>query len=230
MQDLMSMNWHAIGKLCENKIKDSIIIDFGSTTTDFLCIKNFKLKNKGFNDFERINNNELIYKGLIRTPLFGIKNKIKFKKKNYNLIPEIFSDMSDVYRIKKLLKKGIDIDKTADATNKSIRNSMIRIARNFGFDYNDSKKELIIRICDKLYSYQLDEIKKNIDFLKKKYKLPSQCKIILSGVGQEILMSYLNKKFNDTIFLYDFLGTKQYRKASYHAPALSIALLLFEKN
>ena len=57
------MNWHAIGKLCENKIKDSIIIDFGSTTTDFLCIKNFKLRNKGFSDFERINNNELIYKG-----------------------------------------------------------------------------------------------------------------------------------------------------------------------
>ena len=75
MENLMSMNWHAIGKLCENKIKDSIIIDFGSTTTDFLCIKNFKLRNKGFSDFERINNNELIYKGLIRTPLFGIKKK-----------------------------------------------------------------------------------------------------------------------------------------------------------
>ncbi len=230
IENLMSMNWHAIGKLCENKVKNSIIIDFGSTTTDFLCIKNFKLKNEGFNDFERINNNELIYKGLIRTPLFGIKNKIKFKKQNYNLIPEIFSDMSDIYRVKKLLKKNIDIDKTVDASNKSIRNSMIRIARNFGFDYDNSKKELIMRICDELYSSQLDEIRKNINFLKKKYKLSRKCKIILSGVGQEILMNYLNKKFDDTIFLFELLGTQQYKEASYHAPALSIALLLFEKN
>ena len=80
MENLMSMNWHAIGKLCENKVKDSIIIDFGSTTTDFLCIKNFKLRNKGFSDFERINNNELIYKGIIRTPLFGIKKKLSLKR------------------------------------------------------------------------------------------------------------------------------------------------------
>ena len=119
------------------KIKDSIIIDFGSTTTDFICIKDFRLINQGFNDFERINNNELIYKGLIRTPLFGIRDKIKLRKNKYNLIPEFFSDMSDVYRVKKLLKKNIDIDNTADASNKSLRNSMIRIARNFGFDYTD---------------------------------------------------------------------------------------------
>ena len=230
IEHLMSMNWHAIGKLCENKVKDSIIVDFGSTTTDFLCIKNFKLRNKGFSDFERINNNELIYKGLIRTPLFGIKKKVKFKKKYYNLIPEIFSDMADVYRVIKLLKKDIDVDKTADASSKSIRSSMIRIARNFGLDYNNSKKELILKICNELYYSQLNEIKNNIDFLRKKYKISSKCKIVLSGIGQEVLMNYLNRKFNNTIFLFELLGSKKYKKASYHAPALSIALLLFEKN
>ena len=230
MENLMSMNWHSIGKLCENKIKDSIIIDFGSTTTDFLCIKNFKLRNEGYTDFERINNSELIYKGLIRTPLFGIKNKIKFKKKYFNIIPEVFSDMADVYRVKKLLKKSIDIDCTADSSSKSIRCSMTRIARNLGFDYKNSKKELILKFCDELYFSQLNEIKNNINFLRKKYKISWQCPIILCGIGQEILMNYLNKKLKNVIFLSEFLGFKQYKKASYHAPALSIALLLFEKN
>ena len=81
-----------------------------------------------------------------------------------------------------------------------------------------------------LYSYQLDEILKNIDFLRKKYRISKKCKIILSGIGQEILMNYLNKKVNDTIFLFDLLGSKHYEEASYHAPALSLALLLFEKK
>ena len=107
---------------------------------------------------------------------------------------------------------------------------MIRIARNFGFDYSNSKKELILKICDELYNTQLNEIKNNINFLRKKFKISSKCQIILSGIGQEILMNYLNRKFNNTIFLFELLGSKQYKKASYHAPALSIALLLFEKN
>ena len=73
LDEIMSMNWHSIGRLCEKKIKNCLIIDFGSTTTDFLCIKNFKFQNKYFDDFSRLNNNELIYSGLIRTPLFGLK-------------------------------------------------------------------------------------------------------------------------------------------------------------
>ena len=44
------------------------------------------------------------------------------------------------------------------------------------------------------------------------------------------LMSYLNKKVNDTVFLFDLLGSKHYKEASNHAPALSMALLLFEKK
>ena len=107
---------------------------------------------------------------------------------------------------------------------------MTRIARNLGFDYKNSKKELILKFCDELYFSQLNEIKNNINFLRKKYKISWQCPIILCGIGQEILMNYLNKKLKNVIFLSEFLGFKQYKKASYHAPALSIALLLFEKN
>lgn len=107
---------------------------------------------------------------------------------------------------------------------------MIRIARNLGFDYNNSKKELILKMCDELYSSQLNEIKNNIEILRKKNKISSNCRIILSGIGQEILMNYLNRRFNNVIFLFELLGSKQFKKASYHAPALSIALLLLEKN
>ena len=85
--------------------------------------------------------------------------------------------MADVYRVTKLLKKDIDVDKTADASSKSIRSSMIRIARNFGLDYNNSKKELILKICDELYYSQLNEIKNNIDFLRKNTKFPVNVKL-----------------------------------------------------
>ena len=126
--EIMSMNWHSIGRLCEKKIKDCIIIDFGSTTTDFICIKNFKFINKYFTDFSRLNNHELLYTGIVRTPIFSLLKKIIINKNNYYLIPEYFSDMSDIYRIKKILSKDIDLDDTSDGRGKSQIESKIRVS------------------------------------------------------------------------------------------------------
>ena len=101
ISNMISMNWHSIGKLIEKKIKDALVIDFGSTTTDFVCVKDFKVQNKNFDDFSRLNNLELLYTGITRTPIIAIEKNLFVKGKEYKIIPEHFADMSDVYRIKK---------------------------------------------------------------------------------------------------------------------------------
>ena len=226
--EIMSMNWHSIGRLCEKKIKDCIIIDFGSTTTDFICIKNFKFINKYFTDFSRLNNHELLYTGVIRTPIFSLLKKIVINKKNYNLIPEYFSDMSDIYRIKKILNKNIDLDDTSDGRGKSQIESKIRVSRNLGFDYDKSKNNIIEKICNKLSDYQLMAIKNNLSTIKLKYKLPKNTKIVLSGIGQDILHKFLIKKNLKVLKLHEVLEIKNKNNATNHAPALSVALLLSE--
>lgn len=226
--EIMSMNWHSIGRLCEKKIKDCIIIDFGSTTTDFICIKNFKFLNKCFTDFSRLNNHELLYTGIIRTPIFSLLKKIIIDKKNYNLIPEYFSDMSDIYRIKKILNKNIDLDETSDGRGKSQIESKIRVSRNLGFDYDKSKNNIIEKICNKLSDYQLTAIKNNLSTIKLKYKLPKNTKIVLSGIGQDILHKFLIKKNLKVLKLHEVLEIKNKNNATNHAPALCVALLLSE--
>lgn len=226
--EIMSMNWHSIGRLCEKRIKDCVIIDFGSTTTDFICIKNFKFINKYFTDFSRLNNHELIYTGVSRTPIFSILKNIIINKKNYNLIPEYFSDMSDVYRIMKMLNWNIDLDDTRDGRGKSQIASKIRVSRNFGFDYDKSKNNIIEKICNKLSDSQLTEIKNNLSTLKFKYQLPNNTKIVLSGIGQDVLHEFLTKKNIKVLKLHEILKIKNKNNATNHAPALSIALLLSE--
>ena len=90
----------------EKELNKIIIIDFGSTTTDLICIKNKKLVNKFFDDFSRINNFELLYTGFTRTPIFGITNEINIRKNKLKIIPEFFSNTSDVYRILKSYDLG----------------------------------------------------------------------------------------------------------------------------
>ena len=224
--ELVSMNWHSVGRYLEKKIKSCVAIDFGSTSTDILCIKNHKLLNKFFDDYSRLNNNELIYTGLTRTPLFGVSNSIKINKTEMNIIPEYFSDMSDIYRILQKIDSSYDIDKTADGRSKSLHNSLKRVSRSFGFDYKKESLSTLLEISNQLKEIQLTKIfaiyLKNIQ----KYSLTNE-PIILSGIGQNILSDFLSKKGIHTIKFQDFLKkSKLNSQASFHAPALSIALLL----
>ena len=224
--EIMSMNWHAIGRICEKRIKNCIIVDFGSTTTDFICIKDFKFINKHYTDFSRINNDELIYTGVTRTPLFSLASSININKKIYKLIPEFFSETADIYRIKKILYNLIDLDETRDGRGKSMNESKMRVSRNFGFDYDSSKSLIIKKICNELCEIQLSRIKKNITRLKSKFNLPKNTVIALSGIGQDILLKHLLHKKVKAIKLIEILKIKEVNKATFHAPALSIALLL----
>ncbi len=225
-KNLISMNWHSIGRFLEKKINNTILIDFGSTTTDFICIKNKKIINKHTNDFSRLNNLELLYSGLTRTPIFGLTHYINFNKKKLHIIPEFFSDTSDIYRILKKLNKKVDLDETADNGKKQIKDSLKRISRSFGFDYERKYFTKLQTISKKLSIIQLDQIFNIILKLQKKYVLKNE-PVIVSGIGQDLMYDYLKKKKIKTIYFKTFLRNSTYNKeASYHAPALSIALLL----
>ena len=155
---LISLNWHSIGRFLENKIENCIAIDFGSTTTDFICIKNNKIINKFTDDYSRINNTELLYTGFTRTPIFGVTNQIDYNKKKLKIIPEFFSNTSDIYRILGRLDKKIDIDDTADKSKKNMTQSLIRLSRSFGFDYKSKNLKKLKVISQKISSIQLNQI------------------------------------------------------------------------
>ena len=87
------MNWHSIGRYFSKNFNNVIIVDFGSTTTDFVCIKNSKIINKGFDDFTRLSKKEIFYSGIIRTPLFGLEHEITLKKKNIRLFLSFFKHL-----------------------------------------------------------------------------------------------------------------------------------------
>ena len=223
---LISVNWHSIGRFLENKIENCIAIDFGSTTTDFICIKNNKIVNKFTDDYSRINNTELLYTGFTRTPIFGVANQIDYNKKKLKIIPEFFSNTSDVYRVLGRLDKKIDLDDTADKSRKNITQSLIRLSRSFGFDYKSKNLKKLKVISQKISFIQLNQIFQITLELQQKFLLKSQ-PFVISGIGQDVLYNYLKKKKLKTFYFEQFLNKSRLNKeASFHAPAVSIALLL----
>ena len=65
------MNWHSIGRYFSKNFNNVIIVDFGSTTTDFVCIKNSKIINKGFDDFTRLSKKEIFIQELLEHHYLG---------------------------------------------------------------------------------------------------------------------------------------------------------------
>ena len=62
--------------------------------------------------------------------------------------------------------------------------------------------------------------------LQKKFLLEDQ-PIVISGIGQDVVYNDLRKKKFKTIYFKEFLNKSRLDKeASFHAPAVSIALLL----
>jgi len=90
------MNWIATSNFLANRVENCIGIDIGSTTTDIILIKNNKIINRRINDFTGLINHELLYSGILRTPIYALTHEIKYRNKKYKIIPENFANMSDI--------------------------------------------------------------------------------------------------------------------------------------
>ena len=230
-KNVSSMNWLATARFLEKKLEKCLIIDFGSTTTDLIIIRDHKFRNEYFNDFDRINNYELVYTGLTRTPIFSLSNKILLNKKSYNLIPEFFSNMADIYRINGILPHKVDLFATCDGKEKNKYSSLVRVSRNFGFDYESKHSQILQKISNNLINKQLKLIFFSAKKLLKKNMLKN-VPIVACGIGKSIIKNYGEKKGLKVIDFSNFVcgNTSEKLEASYHVPATSCAFLISELN
>ena len=141
-KSLYSTNWILTANLLKSLDKINLMIDIGSTTTDFIY-KNINIEDNN-SDYKRLSNNTLLYTGVVRTPLSMIFNDVIFSSKKISLINELFSSTGDIFNI----TKDIDfssLDYTgADNKDFSLNNSLARLSRSIGLDYNkDNYKDLV---------------------------------------------------------------------------------------
>ena len=226
-KNIISMNWHAVARYFMRYYKNLIIIDFGSTTTDFICIKDGIISNVGVDDLSRLSEGELIYTGVVRTPLFGIQNKINYKNKVYHIIPELFSSTSDIYRVNNFINKNFDVDDEADHQGKSLTKSLIRISRSFAIDYNKKNNSLLLDLSKILIKRQIKTIEENIKILKEKKNYKKNVSIFFSGIGRSILLNMCKQK--EKLEIKDLINanSKTLEEISIqHLPAYCIAQLI----
>lgn len=173
-QHIASANWLAsasfIGTLLQQQnkvhqdiayknIQHGLLIDIGSTTSDFVLLENNKPVCLGFTDAERMQSEELVYSGVIRTPLMAITQKIKFGKSVTSIAAEYFATTADVYRLTRDLQGADDMADTADGQDKTEFASARRIARMIGRDVDDAPLADWVELAQEFKLQQLMRLK-----------------------------------------------------------------------
>jgi len=182
--EVAAANWIATSQLAAAINKNCIMVDIGSTTTDIIPIKDGGECAKGRSDLERLSTGELVYTGVLRNNLATIVDKVPLHGKWYRVSSELFAITADIH----LVLGNIDYKEytcdTPDGANKTIRDSMRRIARLLCADLKLLNQQDIREIAAYIYHQQILKIAEAIKEVSDREKLNS---IVTTGLGMNIL-------------------------------------------
>ncbi len=156
---IASTNWHASASALAIHVQDVLLVDIGSTTTDIIAISNGNVVTNGLSDANRMQDDSLVYTGVVRTPVMALAQKLPFESVEINVAAEYFATMADVYRLTGELLPEHDMAETADGKGKTATESARRLARMVGHDVEDRPMNTWKILANTCRSLQMNQIK-----------------------------------------------------------------------
>lgn len=182
--DIASANWHATASYAARFIDAGVLVDIGSTTTDIVMFNGGKVRYHGYTDCERLANYELVYTGVVRTPVIAVAHEAPLAGKWQPLVAELFATMADVYRLTGALHADDDMQGTPDGQGKTVRDSARRLARMFGTDVEDNPSLTVWRnAACALASIQLLNIERALQTQLSRAQDVTGMTLVGAGVG-----------------------------------------------
>lgn len=157
---IASANWLASAAYVASKLQQGLFVDIGSTTADFVLLQAGKPVNLGNSDAERMQYEELVYTGVIRTSLMALASSIPFAGQWQNVAAEHFATTADIYRLTGDLEPEEDMAATADSAGKSLAETSRRLARTVGRDANDASQTAWIHLAQAFKQQQLNLLRR----------------------------------------------------------------------
>jgi probable H4MPT-linked C1 transfer pathway protein len=225
--EVASANWHATAAYVARHQPDGLLVDVGTTTTDLIPIKGGAVAPRGATDAERLTEGELLYTGVVRTPVMAVAHSAPFRGRAQRLAAERFATMADVWRLAGELPQDADPYPAADQRGKSVDESAARVARMLGRDAGDAELAEWIALARYFADCQLAEIEHAARGLAECKALPHSAPVIGAGCGRFMarpLADRLGRSYVDFGDLID-AAPGAHDMAARCAPAVAVALL-----
>jgi len=222
-----SANWHASAALAAKRHGEALLVDIGTTTTDLIPVKEGKVAASGATDAERLASGELVYSGVVRTPVMAVTQTAPFRGLSQRIAAERFATMADVYRLTGDLADDADPYPAADQRGKSPEESAGRLARMLGRDVGEAGHADWVALACYFAGCQLALIEEAAREVVMQQRLPDTAPVIGAGCGRFLarqLAARLGRPYVDVAALLD-AAPKAREAAARSAPAVAVALL-----
>jgi (4-(4-[2-(gamma-L-glutamylamino)ethyl]phenoxymethyl)furan-2-yl)methanamine synthase len=184
---IASANWLASASLVAQKITSALFVDVGSTTTDVLLCENQAVQAIGLTDYQRLQSQELIYTGIVRTAVMAVTQTLFFKGQAVGLMAEYFATMADVYRLTGDLNEAHDQTDSADGAEKTVLASAKRLSRMIGYDFDKEDLHLWRALAFQLKHQQKQQIQLACLRQLSRYERANPPCIIGAGIGRFLI-------------------------------------------
>lgn len=225
-----SANWHATAALAARLHHDALLIDVGTTTTDIVPVKSGRVAARGFTDAERLTEGELVYCGVVRTPVMAVAQSAPFRGRPQRIAAERFATMADVFRLTGELADAADPYPAADSRGKSPEESAARLARMLGRDRSDAELGEWVALARYFADAELAAIERAARAVAEREALPAAAPVIGAGVGRFLARQLATRLRRPYIDFADLVETAPELRdmAAVCAPAVALTLLAKE--
>lgn len=224
-----SANWHATARHLARTVSDGILIDIGSTTTDIVPLIAGAVAARGLTDGERLTTGELLYSGIVRTPLAAVARFAPFDGRSVGIMAELFATSADAHRLAGTLPDGADLHPAADGRGKTPDECRGRLARMIGRDAADAPELAWRHVAEFFVHEQTRQIEAAIELVLSGVELPDDAPIVGAGTGRFLAAEAARRlsrrylAFDETVRLGDNMLAAAPADL---APAVAVALLL----
>jgi probable H4MPT-linked C1 transfer pathway protein len=182
-RNVASANWIATASVVADAVDEGVVLDVGSTTTDIVVIRDGKVTAEGSDDASRLATRELVYVGVVRTPLCALASRVAFGSREYNVMNEFFATAADVFRLTGELRAEHDQAAAADDGSKDPAATIRRLARMIGLDARDAKPDAWIAFARAWRAALVNRIRENLEAKLEASQLRPDAVVVGAGCG-----------------------------------------------
>jgi (4-(4-[2-(gamma-L-glutamylamino)ethyl]phenoxymethyl)furan-2-yl)methanamine synthase len=186
---IASANWLASAAVVAATQGTALLVDVGSTTADLVPVRDGEVGAQGRDDAERLITGELVYTGVVRTPVMALAARVPFAGHWVPLIPEYFATAADVHRVTGDLPDCADQYPAADSGAKTEEASARRLARMIGRDLESADLSAWRALARWLSDAQLRRLSDAADTILSIGILPEGTPVVGAGVGRFLAAS-----------------------------------------
>jgi probable H4MPT-linked C1 transfer pathway protein len=220
--DVAAANWAAAAMVVARRHPNALLVDVGTTTTDIIPIVGGVPVAAERTDPGRLASGELVYTGVLRTPVEAIASRVPFQGRMAGVSAEGFALAGDVHLWRGDLAEADYTCPTPDGRPAGRPFAGERLARVVCADGDVADDEAITAIADAVAGAQVDRIAEAIAGVRARH--PALETAVVAGVGAFLGASAARAAGLRVVSLANELGEEGGRSA----PAAAVALL-FER-